>query len=355
MRIAQVAPLAEAVPPSLYGGTERVVSWLTEELVARGHDVTLFASGDSRTSARLREGSPRALRLAGVRDQTPYLSRLMRMVLDESLAGRFDVVHFHVDHFAFPIASVLDRPAVIHTMHGRLDDPHLLSCYRAFEDLSLVSISDSQRTPFPGARWVATIHHGMPLDAFRVVHQPRRPGYALFLGRVSPEKGPHLAIEAALAAGVPLKMAAKVDAKDREFWASEVRPRIEAAGEAVEWLGEVDDAGKQRLLGEATALLFPIDWPEPFGLVAIEALACGTPVVARPCGAVTEIVEPGVTGFLASDRDGLAEGLLRAPSLDRAACRRQFEHRFSVQRMVDDYERVYEVAGARPRARGIAA
>jgi glycosyltransferase involved in cell wall biosynthesis len=338
MRIAQVAPLAEAVPPKLYGGTERVVHWLTEGLVARGHEVTLFASGDSRTSARLVACAPTALRLAGVRDPSPWNTGQVRTVIHEALAGCFDVVHCHVDHWGFAISSLTATP-VLHTMHGRMDDSDHHPLYSRAEECLLVSISDMQREPVRGATWVGTIHHGMPLDLFPFSPRAQEPPFALFLGRISPEKRPDLAIEIARRAKIPLKIAAKVDPKDRLYFEREIAPLL---GHGVEFLGEVDDREKTVLLGQAIALLFPIDWPEPFGLVAIEALACGTPVISRPKGALPEIVEEGRTGFLGLSVEDLAQALALAPELDREACRASFEKRFSRERMIEDYERIYE-------------
>lgn len=338
MRIAQVAPLAEAVPPACYGGTERVVHWLTEGLVARGHDVTLFASGDSRTSARLVACAPRALRLAGVKDTAPWNSGLVREVAQRALQGEFDVVHAHVDHWGFVLSSLAGVP-VVHTLHGRLDDADHHPVYSRASEAVLVSISDSQRTPVPQATWAATVHHGLPLDLFPFSPAPADPPYVLFLGRISPEKRPHVAIDVAQRAGILLRIAAKVDAKDEEYFRQHVEPRLHEPG--VEFLGEVGDEEKARLLGGARALLFPIDWPEPFGLVSIESLACGTPVVARPCGALPEVVEDGRTGFLARSDDELVRALGRVGELDRRECRAAFERRFSRERMVEDYERVY--------------
>jgi glycosyltransferase involved in cell wall biosynthesis len=340
MRIAQVAPLSESVPPALYGGTERVVHWLTEGLVARGHDVTLFASADSRTRARLVPCAPRALRLAKVKDFSPWTSGLVRDVVQRANGGDFDVVHAHVDHWGFVLSSAIDVP-VIHTMHGRMDDEDHHPLYARAREALLVSISDNQRLPVPDASWIATIHHGMPLDLFEFHPRSEGPRYALFLGRISPEKRPDLAIDVARRAGIPLKIAAKVDPKDRAYFEAVVAPLLDGPG--VEFLGEVDDVEKARLLGGAEALLFPIDWPEPFGLVVIEALACGTPVVARPCGALPELLEDGRTGFLAREPDELAAALSRARELDRAECRDAFERRFSRERMVADYERLYSV------------
>jgi glycosyltransferase involved in cell wall biosynthesis len=344
MRIAQVAPLAESVPPTLYGGTERVVHWLTEGLVAKGHEVTLFASGDSRTEGHLVACSPRALRLAKVKDASPWISGLVREVIQRAREGEFDVVHAHIDHWGFILSSLAGVP-VLHTMHGRMDDEDHLPVYARAREALFVSISDSQREPLLGASWIATVHHGMPRDLFAFSPKAQEPRFALFLGRISPEKRPDLAIDVARSAGMPLKIAAKVDPKDRLYYEEQIRPRLAEPG--VEFLGEVDDREKAELLGSATALLFPIDWPEPFGLVAIEALACGTPVVARPCGALPEIVDHGRTGFLARESSDLAHALEHAHELDRATCRADFERRFSRERMVESYEKIYAELAAR--------
>ena len=354
MRIAQVAPLAEAVPPKLYGGTERVVHYLTEGLVARGHEVTLFASADSSTSARLRPCAPQALRLWGVKDVSPWMSGLTREVIQAALSGEFDLVHCHTDHWAFPISSLAGVP-VLHTMHGRMDDPDHHPVYSRCDECCLVSISESQRTPVPGATWVATVHHGLPVDMFPFRERPDEPPFALFLGRISPEKRPDIAIDVTRSIGMTLKIAAKIDPKDREYYERDIAPRIRESSN-VQFLGEVDDQEKANLLGRATALIFPVDWPEPFGLVAIEALACGTPVVTRPFGALPELIEDGKTGFIRKDVDALADALGRARELDRTACRAAFERRFSRERMVEDYERLYsslvaDTSARRPRLR----
>jgi glycosyltransferase involved in cell wall biosynthesis len=337
MRIAQVAPLYERVPPALYGGTERVVSYLTEELVQRGHDVTLFASGDSVTRARLTAATAKALRLD--RDAgdmlSPHVIELARVF---ERADEFDVIHCHVDYLAFPFGRLVRTPTV-HTLHGRLDVPHLVPLFHHFNDVPLVSISDAQRAPLrelPLA-WVRTVYHGLPLSAFPF--SPDGGRYLAFLGRISPEKRPDLAIAVAKEVGVPLKIAAKVDPVDRDYFERDIAPLLDHP--LVEFIGEIGDAGKAAFLGGALALLFPIDWPEPFGLVMIEAMACGTPVIARGCGSVPEIVDPGRTGFVADTLDDLVDAVKRVDTIDRAACRHHAEERFSVERMANDYEAVY--------------
>lgn len=335
MRLGFVSPLVESVPPTKYGGTERVVHWLVEELVRRGHDVTLFASSDSRTSARLAPGSPRALRLSGTRIDLPYHLDLLGRAFAQ--AGEFDLVHAHLDFLAFPFARLVDTP-VVHTLHGRLDLPWQPEFFRAYPDGLFVSISDAQRASLPDVRFTATVHHGMPRELFRFHGAPE--DYFLFLGRISPEKGPVLAIEAARAAGVTLKIAAKVDANDREYFEREVEPLLDPPH--VEYVGEVDDARKEGLLGRARALLLPIDWPEPFGLTFIESLACGTPVITRACGSAPEIVRPGRSGLFGTDVASLARAIGEIDRIDRRVCREEFEARYSVERMTDDYEAVYE-------------
>ena len=334
VRLGFIAPLVERVPPAAYGGTERVVSWLVEELVRRGHDVTLFASSDSLTAASLAEGAPPALRLAGIAPDLPY--HLVHLGEAFARAPEFDVLHAHLDFLAFPFVRLVDTP-VVHTLHGRLDLPWQPEIFSRFKGLRLVSISDAQRTPLPGVEFLATVYHGLPRSLFRFHADPE--DYVLFLGRVSPEKGPVLAIQAARAAGVTLKIAAKVDANDREYFAREVEPLLDPPH--VEYLGEVDDARKGELLGHARALLLPIDWPEPFGLTFIEALACGTPVITRACGSAPEIVRPGKTGILGSDVASLARAIAEVGRIDRRACRADFEERYTVERMTDDYEAVY--------------
>jgi glycosyltransferase involved in cell wall biosynthesis len=347
MRIAQVAPLYEAVPPTLYGGTERVVALLTEELVRRGHDVTLFASGDSVTAARLIAVTERALRLdVGSRDLlAAELIRQMDLVFRH--ARDFDVIHCHVDYLAFPFAGLVSTPT-LHTVHGRLDLSFLRPVYRQFTNVPLVSISDAQRAPLAGVgvSWAGTVYHGLAPERFAFTPEPD--GYLAFLGRLSPEKQPEVAIEVARRVGLPLRIAAKIDAADRDYVERTVAPLLDDP--LVEFVGEIGDADKAAFLGNARALLFPIDWPEPFGLVMIEAMACGTPVVARPCGSVPEIVRPGVSGFIADSVPELVDAVKRIDTIDRARCRRDFEDRFSVARMVDGYEALYRRACARARA-----
>ena len=347
MRIAQVAPLYEAVPPALYGGTERVVSLLTEELVRRGHDVTLFASGDSRTSARLVAVTPRALRLDGTSRELLAAECIRQLDLVFRNAGDFDLIHCHVDYVAFPFSGLVKTPT-LHTVHGRLDLPYLLPVYSQFTRVPLVSISDAQRAPLADidVTWAGTVHHGLAPARFPFAPEPG--DYVAFLGRLAAEKQPDVAIEVAKRAGVKLRIAAKIDAADREYFDRVVAPLLDDP--LIEYIGEIGDAEKAAFLGGARALLFPIDWPEPFGLVMIEAMACGTPVIARPCGSVPEVVRPGVSGFVADSVAELVDAVKRIDTIDRARCRHDFERRFSVARMVDDYEALYRRACARVRA-----
>lgn len=351
MKIAQVAPLFESVPPRLYGGTERIVSYLTEELVRRGHDVTLFASGDSITAAELVPAAPRALRLdPTVRDALPY--HMIQLDQLRQRAHRFDVIHFHVDLFQMPFLGSLDVPALT-TLHGRLDLPDLVPFYRHFCRTPLVSISDDQRRPMPPVHWLGTVHHGLPETLLPFSPQARG-GYLAFLGRISPEKRPDRAIEIAARSGLPLRIAAKVDAADRTYWEETIRPLI-ARHPQVEFLGEIDETQKARFLGDALALLFPIDWPEPFGLVMIEAMACGTPVIAFRRGSVPEVIDDGVTGLVVESTDEAVAAVGRIGALDRRTIRATFEERFSAARMAADYERLYarlaDGAALMPRAR----
>lgn len=346
MKIAQIAPLAERCPPKLYGGTERIVSYLTEELVRQGHDVTLFASGDSRTAAKLVPCADVALRLnPEVRDPIPYHI----MMLDEvrRRADTFDVLHFHIDLLHYPlIRDFADR--AVTTLHGRLDLPDLQPFYRAFSELPLVSISDDQRRPMPPVNWVGTVHHGLPARLHAFTAQPRG-GYLAFLGRISPEKRPDRAIEIAAKSGLPLKIAAKIDKADRAYWDETIAPMI-AAHPNVQFVGEINEHQKTEFLGNARALLFPIDWPEPFGLVMIEAMACGTPVIAFRRGSVPEVIDHGVTGFIVDEVDEAVEAVRRIGDLDRAAIRATFERRFTVQRMAQDYVAIYRALPALRRA-----
>jgi glycosyltransferase involved in cell wall biosynthesis len=336
MKIAQIAPLAESVPPLLYGGTERVVFYLTEELVRLGHDVTLFASGDSQTSARLVACAPRALRLdPSVREALPH--HLMMMERVRGRAHEFDVLHFHVEHVHLPLFRPLARKTVT-TLHGRLDLPDLVPLYREFDDMPLVSISDAQRRPLPGANWVATVHHGLPEPVCPYNPAPRGQ-YLAFLGRISPEKGLDRAIEVARRAGMRLRIAAKIDRADESYWRSRIAPLV--SDPLIEFIGEVSEEDKPALLGNATALLFPIEWPEPFGLAMIEAMSCGTPVIAWPHGSVPEIVDEGVTGLIVSSIDEAVAAVHDVAGLSRAQVRRRFEERFSAARMARDYLSVY--------------
>jgi glycosyltransferase involved in cell wall biosynthesis len=337
MRIAQMAPLYERVPPERYGGTERVVAYLCDELVRRGHSVTLFASGDSRTAAHLVPSTERALRLdPTARDYiAPHLLGLSRAF---ERAGEFDVVHCHVDYLAFPFARFVRTPTV-HTLHGRLDLPHLVPVYRHFRDLRFVSISHAQRAPLRvlGVRWAATVYHGLPLARFP--YSAGRGRYLAFLGRISPEKGVEMAIAAAKEVRLPLKIAAKVDPVDREYFQREIAPLL--VDPLIEFIGEIDEEAKPAFLGSALALLFPIDWPEPFGLAMIEAMACGVPVIARPYGSVPEVLVSGRTGFVADTLEEIVDAVKRIDTISRAECRKHVEERFTVERMVDDYEAVY--------------
>jgi glycosyltransferase involved in cell wall biosynthesis len=341
MRIAQVAPLFERVPPHRYGGTERVVSYLTDELVSRGHAVTLFASGDSVTDARLIPGWPRSLRLGGPSLDAVGLHLAMLLRVYER-AREFDLIHCHTDYLGLPLARGCAVPTVL-SLHGRLDMPEAHPVYRAFPDVSFVSISTAQRAPLDGVRWTATVPHGLPRDLYPFQERPGR--YLVFLGRISPEKCPDAAIRVAVRAGIPLRIAAKVDAGDRRYFEEVVRPLLDHP--LVEFLGEVDDRDKAALLGDALALLFPIDWPEPFGMVLIEALACGTPVIARRRGSVPEIITDGRTGVLCETEDEMVAGVARVAAIDRTACRAEFEDRFTVEMMATAYLRVYERAGMR--------
>ncbi len=336
MRVAQVAPLYESVPPKLYGGTERVVSYLTEELVRQGHDVTLFASGDSVTSARLWPGCDEALRLSGVPPSSALAQHLHLIETVAQQAYQFDVVHFHLDFMPFSVIRSERFPAVT-TLHGRQDIPGQLPLFREFDDMNLVSISDAQRSFMPWANWVATVHHGLPTK--RYAPCPLGKNYLAFLGRISPEKRVDRAIEIARRAGMPLHVAAKIDAADREYFEG-IRGLLDEPH--VTFLDEIGDSDKCAFLSGASALLFPIDWPEPFGLVMIEAMACGTPVIAFRGGSVDEIIEDGVTGFIVESIEEAVEAIERIPSIDRRECRAVFEERFSARRMCNDYLRVYE-------------
>lgn len=336
MKIAQIAPLIESVPPRLYGGTERIVSYLTEELVGLGHDVTMFASGDSITAAKLVPCVPKALRLdVNVRDPIPYYMLMLDRVRQR--AGEFDILHFHIDQFHFPLFRPIAGRTVT-TLHGRQDLPDLHPLYVGFEDMPLVSISNAQRAPVPNANFAATVYHGVPAGLHRPVTE-QRGGYLAFLGRISPEKRADRAISIARALGIPLKIAAKVDRVDEVYFRTQIEPLLEGAG--VEFIGEINEHQKTKFLGDAHALLFPIDWPEPFGLSMIEAMACGTPVLAFRCGSVPEIVEDGLTGAIVDTMDEAIAALPRVIALDRKKVHQRFEQRFSATRMATDYLAVY--------------
>jgi glycosyltransferase involved in cell wall biosynthesis len=336
MRIAQVAPLYESVPPKYYGGTERVVSYLTEELVRQGHEVTLFASGDSGTKARLVAACRRSLRLDECCiDQMAHQILMLEHVFQR--AGEFDIIHFHVDYLHFPLSR---RQPITHvtTLHGRLDIPDLIPLYQEFQDMPVISISNAQRKPLPWANWQATVYHGLPADLYRFRAQPG--SYLAFMGRISPEKRVDRAIEIAKRIQIPLKIAAKVDPVDKDYFETVIAPLLDDL--LIEFVGEIGDAQKNEFLGNAYALLLPIDWPEPFGLVMIEAMACGTPVIAYRGGAVPEIMEEGHTGFIVEELEDAVEAVRRVPELSRKRCREVFEQRFTATRMANDYVRVYE-------------
>ncbi|WP_407156726.1 glycosyltransferase family 4 protein [Bradyrhizobium sp. STM 3557] len=337
MKIAQVAPLFESVPPRLYGGTERVVYYLTEELVRQGHQVSLFASGDSITSAELVPCTPRALRLdPDVRDAIPHQILLLDKVRER--ADDFDILHFHIDYLHFPLFQG-EAGRTLTTLHGRQDLADHLPFYAHFAQMPLVSISDAQRTPLPRANFVGTVHHGLPLELHKPTFEPRG-NYLAFLGRISPEKRPDRAIRIARAAGLPLKIAAKVDKADEAYFRDVIAPML--GGPGVEFIGEINESEKSEFLGEAAGLLFPIDWPEPFGLVMIEAMACGTPVLAFRHGSVAEIVEDGITGRIVTSVEEAVQAIPSMLALDRRMIRARFEERFSAARMAADYVKLYQ-------------
>ena len=346
MRIAQLAPLAESVPPKTYGGTERIVAWLVDELVDLGHDVTLFASGDSATKGRLHTVWPRALRLGrkGV-DPTSALSLSLEAI--GRRAAEFDVIHSHLDWLPLPLLGRLGVPFLT-TMHGRLDLPGLDNVVQQFSHAGFVSISNHQRLPLPDANWVGTIQHGLPEDLLRPSYEPG--SYLAFLGRLTAEKGPEDAIRIARAAGKPLRIAAKIPRAETAYFKKQLAPHID--GERVSLIGEVDDAKKQPFLANAAALLFPIDWPEPFGLVMIEAMACGTPVIAYRSGSVPEVIEDGVTGFIVDGEEDAVRAVRELPRLDRRVIRARFEQRFTADRMAREYTARYRelVGQAKPEA-----
>jgi glycosyltransferase involved in cell wall biosynthesis len=341
MRIAQVAPLYESVPPQLYGGTERVVSWLTEELVGLGHEVTLFAAGNSITKARLIPACPESLRLnEACIDQLAHHLIMLEQVLVRR--DEFDFIHFHVDYLHFSMSRAAQW-AQVTTLHGRLDIPDLPPMYRTFPEMPVISISDAQRRPLPRLNWQGTVHHGLPRDSFRL--HAGSGNYLAFLGRTSPEKGLDRAVEIAIATDMPLKIAAKIDRADREYFEAVIRPLL--AHPLVEFVGEIGVAQQNDFLGNAAALLFPVQWPEPFGLVMIEAMACGTPIIAFPSGSVPEVVKTGINGFVVADVREAAEAVKQIGTISRKKCRQHFESHFTSARMARDYLEIYQrtVAG----------
>jgi glycosyltransferase involved in cell wall biosynthesis len=345
MRIAQVAPLAESVPPKLYGGTERVISWLTEELVSLGHKVTLFASGDSRTGADLVPIWPQGLRL-GRPKTDPAIPQAALLEAIAERAAEFDVIHCHTDWVQLPLLTRLRVPFVT-TTHNRLDLPGLSRLVSQFPDAPFISISDNQRGPLPEARWLGTVYHGLPIDAFRPSYA--RGSYLAFLGRITAEKGPEAAIRIAQAVRMPLRIAAKIPRAEHGYFNEKIKPMID--GDGVELIGEVNEQTKQDFLAGAAALLFPIDWPEPFGLVMIEAMACGTPVIAFPAGSVPEVIQDGITGFIVEDEAQAIQAVGKIRDLDRHGVRAQFEQRFTAKRMAEDYIRHYRSLSTLPRPR----
>jgi glycosyltransferase involved in cell wall biosynthesis len=351
MRVAQIAPLFESVPPKEYGGTERVVYYLTEELIRRGHEVTLFASGDSQTNAKLIPGCEKSLRVHAEKDDANLLHMLM---LEEvrKRAEDFDVIHFHLDYLQYPFIRTLHTPSLT-TLHGRLDLKHYDKLYEEYAEANLISISESQRSPLPWCTWRGTVYHGLPKDLYKFKLKPK--GYAAFLGRISPEKRPDRAIQICKRAGIPLVIAAKVSAHDIEYFENVIQPMIDESHD-VEFIGEINDHEKESFLGNAKVALFPIDWPEPFGLVMIEALACGTPVLGWRNGSVPEIIKHNQTGFIVDNLEDAIRSIDRVDKIDRKTCRKDFEDRFSIEVMTDNYLRIYEsisldhkYVGLRPR------
>jgi glycosyltransferase involved in cell wall biosynthesis len=336
MRIAQVAPLHESVPPKMYGGTERVVSYLTEELVAQGHEVTLFASGDSETSARLIAPCKRALRLdENCKDHLARHFQMLEEVME--LAHEFDVLHFHVDYLHFPFSKLCGVPHLT-TLHGRLDLPELGPVYRKFPDVPVVSISMSQRRPLAWVHWIGNVYHGLPTSTLKMGSGSGK--YLAFLGRISPEKRVDRAIRIAIEAGMPLKIAAKVDPSDREYYELRIKPMLNHAN--IEYIGEIREHQKSKFLGDAYAQIFPIDWPEPFGLCMIEAMACGTPTIAFDHGSVREVLTEGISGLIVNSVPEAVDAVQKVSRVSRTACRREFEERFSASRMAKDYLALYE-------------
>lgn len=335
LRIAQVAPLYESVPPKLYGGTERAVSYLTEELVKQGHQVTLFASGDSITKARLIPVCDRSLRLKeSCEDQLVHHIALLQRVLDDS--DQFDVIHYHIDYLHFPVSRLMQLPHVT-TLHGRLNIPDLKPFYDVFREMPVISITHEQRKPLPDINWVGNVYHGLPDDLFQPHYQPGK--YLAFLGRISAEKRVDRAIDIAIRTGIPLKIAAKIDKNDQEYYREHIKKQLDHP--LIEYIGEISEKEKNHFLGDAMAMVFPIDWPEPFGLVMIESLACGTPIVAYNKGSVPELMQHGVTGFIVDNQDDAVQAIENIGLIDRQECRRVFEERFTAKRMAAAYLNVY--------------
>src|SRR5258705_6449564 len=337
MKVAQIAPLYESVPPKLYGGTERVVSYLTDGLVCQGHDVTLYASADSVTMAELRPMCEKALRLQGSNVVDPLAGHIRMLEIVAQDASEFDVVHFHIDYLHFPVTRRQNFPSVT-TLHGRLDIPEIHALFREFPEMNLVSISDAQRQPMKWANWVGTVHHGLPEHLYPPTYNKGK--YLAFLGRISPEKRVDRAIEVAKQVGLPLKIAAKIDPADKDYFESEIQGLMDHP--LVEYIGEIGEHEKAQFLGNAMALMFLIDWQEPFGLVLTEAMACGTPIVAYGMGSVPEVIDDRTTGYIVDSVDAAANTVKRLDALDRRTTRKVVAHRFSVPRMCQDYVRIYQ-------------
>lgn len=342
MKIAQVAPLYESVPPKYYGGTERIVSYLTEALVALGHDVTLYASADSVTAAKLKPGCHRAIRLdkKSIDPVADHVLLTERVFQD---ADQYDIIHSHIDYLAFPLLRRIKTPNVT-TLHGRLDIPNLYNLYREFDDISLVSISNTQRLPLNWARWVGTVYHGLPENLYTFQEKPG--SYLAFIGRVSPEKRVDKAIEIAKKVGMPLKIAAKVDKVDKDYFDEFIKPWLDHRN--IDYVGEIGESEKDEFFGNAYALLFPIDWPEPFGLVMIEAMACGTPTIAYLQGSVPEVMEEGGTGFIVKNFKSAVASVQKVSNINRRRCRQIFEERFTAKRMAEDYLKIYKKLMEKP-------
>jgi glycosyltransferase involved in cell wall biosynthesis len=336
MKIAQVAPLYESIPPKMYGGTERVVHYITEELVKLGHEVTLFASGDSITSATLVPACKKSLRL-DPECIDPFVHHIIQLQMIQERLSEFDIIHYHTDYFHFPL-SVMNRSKHLTTLHGRLDLPDLQDLYKVFSKIPLVSISNNQRTPITGANWVATIYHGLPTEL--LAFNPDKGKYLAFIGRISPEKGLEHAMEMAKRTGIKLKIAAKIDLVDLHYFNTEIKSLLDH--ELIEYVGEIGEKDKSEFLGNALALLFPIKWKEPFGLVMIEAMACGTPVIAYNRGSVPEVIDEGITGFIVNSVEEGVDAINRIHEIDRRTCRAVFEKKYNAKRMTTDYLKVYE-------------